>query len=510
MPQLPTYTAQLNRLPTVNVEHAVRPDTSDSFRTIAKAGETLLSGIEEKESREAVIASSEIRAKYARELDEAAVSGADTSKIKEKMQEDHAKVAENFQTKRGQSANEFYAFNNDLMFDEQANKIRVTRAAADAQLAGSRFLSSAGSILQQNPTYLGTALDDAEALVSTYQLSPEKKALALDTLRKELNMSAAISAARLDPQGTRKRLEAGEWELTPEQRQTAVNKADTEFRAARAEMAYLEAQAEKEARQRDDVARDRHFAGIMDGTATRRAIMDDADLRPQTREHMIALLEHRAKELASQEKVSNPVVKRDLWLRIHAPDGDPRKIFNGDAIFEQVKRGNISVTDANQLNTLVAAQKDDNNRTIGQRLGVMSATVARALSQDPRFIGQPALVADIQNDYNFRVQEKIDLLRRENKDPNIIFDARSKEFVGSREFVQTSIDGARQRQTEAAAAKIQTVNSQAEYDALPEGTPYRDSNGNPGVKRGKQKTIPAGKTIPTEPSAGYDAPMMAP
>lgn len=43
-----------------------------------------------------------------------------------------------------------------------------------------------------------------------------------------------------------------------------------------------------------------------------------------------------------------------------------------------------------------------------------------------------------------------------------------------------------------AGGEVPTVNSQAEYDALPAGTQYRDSQGNVGVKRGGPTASPSG------------------
>jgi hypothetical protein len=447
MPKLPTFTAELGSAPVSGGRRAVAPDLdTGAGKAITKAANTFLDDTEERESREALIASSEIRAKYARELDAAALDGRDTEKLKEQLQGDLAKVGDNFQTLRGHQSLALYTSNTELMFDEQANKIRVQRAGAEARLQGSKFLTSAGAIIQSNPTYLGTAVREVDDFVATLKnVSPEARAEIANGLKGELNMSAAISSARIDPEGTKKRLDAGEWQLTPEQRATAMNKADTEIRAKRADEAYQRATREYEERERDDKARDKHFAGIIGGTATRRQIMDDADLRPQTREHLITFMEQRAKERLTGEKKSDEAVKRALWLRIHAPDSDPKKIFNGDAIFAAVQAGHLNTTDANSLNALVAGQKDENNRTIGSRLYALSGNVSRSITQDPRFTGQPELVAEILNDYSARVLEKIATLRKENKDPSVVFDPNSKEYVGSAEYVKASVDGAKSR-----------------------------------------------------------------
>lgn len=487
MAVLPTYSAQVAPSGIAGGRRASAEDFSspigDVAGTVRTAANAFLADAEDSEARKALVASSEIRAKYARELDQAATSGADLEKLKEQMTNDLAKVGEGFQTRRGSEAIQMYTANTSLMFDEQANSIEVRRAAATARLEGSKFINSASAIIQSNPLYLGTAEKDAEALVSTFsRISPEQKALLANELKQDLNMAAAISAARIDPEGTKRKLDAGEWNLSAEQRQAAVNKAETEMRAKRADEAYQRAEQKRALHKADDKARDTHFAAIVGGKASRRSIMDDPDLLPATREHLINVMEVRARRGAGEEKRSDPRTVRDLWMRIHAPDGSPNKIFNGNAIFEAVASGRVNVTDANQLNALVANQKDENNRSIGSKLGAQMAIIGRALSQDPQFTAQPALVAEIQNNYQARVFDRVSTLRKENKDPSEIFDPSSKLYVGSREFIQGSIDEARGAKVQSAAP---TVRTQAEYDALPPGTPYVDANGVAGIKKGK-------------------------
>ena len=451
MPQLPRYNAQIGAAPVSGGRRMAMPDvTSGIGAAISKTALSVLGDLEEKESREALVASSEIRAKYARELDAASLNGEDTDKLKEKLQDDLSKVGDNFQTKRGAQSLQLYTSNTELMFDEQSNRIKVQRAAANARLEGGKFLNSASEIIRSNPGYLTVAEKDAEAFVQTLKnVSPEQRAEIAQGLKKELNMAAAVSAARTDPEGAKKKLEAGDWDLTPQQRETAVGKADAEIRAKRADESYQRAVKQYEERERDDEARDKNFAAIMGGTASRRAIMDDADLKPTTREHLVVFMEARAKERLGQEKRSDPTVMKELWLRIHAANDDPAKIYNGDAIFNAVRAGTLNTTDANNLNTLVANQKDENNRSVGQRVALVSSTVARAISADPQFTAQPALVAEIQNDYNARVLDKIATLRKEGTSLDGVFTPGHKDYVGGREYIQASIDAAKQRQRDA-------------------------------------------------------------
>lgn len=453
MPILPTYTAQAQPLGIGGGRRAGADDfvggagLENFGKGVSRAVDTYVADAEDNETRKALVATTQIREKYAKALDEAALSGADLGGLKEQMANELAKVGESFQTKRGQDSLALYTANSNLIYDQQANTIQVRRAYSTAKLEGGKFLNSASAIIQSNPAYLEEAENNAEAFGATLRgVRPDQREEIVKGLKQELNMAAALGASRIDPAGTKAKLDAGEWDLTPGQRNTAINKADTEIRARRAEDAYNQGLANKARLDASEESRDKWFKGIIGGTTKRRDIMDDPSLLPAAREHLIVFMEQRAKALAGEEKRSDPRVVRDLWLSINAPDGDPRKIFNGDAIFAAVSSGKVSTSDANLLNNLVANQKDENGRNIGQKLGGLMSVVGRALSQDPQFVAQPALVAEIQMDYQARVFDRAAEMRDKKQNPNDIFNPSSKDYVGSREFIQGSIDAAREKQ----------------------------------------------------------------
>jgi hypothetical protein len=439
MPLLPKegFSAQLGQLPInggrrADMEDPLAAATQGFAHQAAQQSDVVLKQMEEDEGRNAIVASSEIRAKYAKALDDAALNGGDLPKLKEQMQAELQKAGEGFQTKKGAQSLQIYTANASLMFDEQANHIAVQRAFANAKQGASKLLNSESAIIQGNPLYLSMAVQNAHAYIDTLSgIRPEQKAQLKDDLGKELNMSAALASARVDPTGTRKRLEAGEWDLNPHQRDMALSKAESEVRAARAEQAYLDAATEKKLHQDNDDAWDGHFKDIMkpDGNAAtiRRDIMDDPRLRPQTREHLINVMTLRAKEMRGEGKASDPTVVRDLWLRIHAQENDPKRIYTNDAISAAVEKGSLNTTDADRLNAAVANQKDENNRSFGQKLAGRIQVVSNAVRNAPEYVGQPELQAAIVLEVMNRAEKQASVLRAEGKSPDAILDSESKD-----------------------------------------------------------------------------------
>lgn len=513
MPVLPRYDAQLGDLPISGGRRADAAEFSASATALAgvvkigaKAAEAHVQRTEEEESRKALVKTSEIRAKYARSLDEAQTSGGDLDKLKEQMQNELAAVGDGFQTRKGSESLALYSSNTELMFDEQSNRIAVARASSAARLDAAQFMQNASSILRSDPQYLGTATKDAEALIDTFsKVPPEKKAELKLELRQNLNMSAALSSARLDPEGTKSKLEGGAWELSAEQRNTAINASDAQISARRASENHERSVKEFERKQRDEAATRKYTDAIVNGSLTgkalERAITGDADLDAASVRSLTLFAEHRATELTNGVKKSDETVRRDLWLRVHAPEGDPKRIFNGAEILKAVEIGTLNTADGNALLAAVANQKDENNRSFGVRLQGRLSTISAAMRSSPEFSAQPELAAAIQNEMISQVEKKATDMRAANQDPSGLLNPESKDYYFKPGIIKAVADDVKRRALDA-LPQLPVVRTKAEYDALEAGAQYKDENGNTATKKGgKSATVSA--AAPVSDFAGW-------
>lgn len=506
MPRLPTFTANVQPGQVSGGRRAGPEDTgvvdlAPVARSLQQAGEQVLAGREEDESRKVLVKQAEIRAKYSKRLDEATTSGEDVDKIRQELDNDLSTVTEGLQTRKGVETAQLHSANTGAVFDSQANQIKVTRAAIEARVEGGKFLNSTGALVSSNPTYLPQAEQDVDAFVATLaRLPPEKRAEIAADLKQNLNVTAAMANARLDPEATKRAVEGGAYNITPQQRQQVVNQADAEIRTRRVEENYKRAEEERQRREADDAARDRYFKDIMEGRGSRRALLDDPNLRPQTREHLVMFMEQRAKSLAGQERQSDPTVKRDLWLAIHAPDGDPRKIYNADKIFEAVQAGRLNPTDANQLNALVANQKDENNRSFGQRLQGRMQNIVGAMRSNPMYIAQPELASAVQNQMIADVERRAADLRKAGQSPDALLDPGSKDYFFTPNRLKQVEDDVR-RQADATNPNVPRVTApdDPQLRNLPDGAPFFDPQGirrtmTPALRKALGEASPVGPT----------------
>ena len=494
MPKLPTYTAKLADGDIVGGRRATAEDfgatdLSGVARDVQRAGSAIIQDKEENETRKVLVRQAEIRAKYAKRLDEAVLNGEDINKIREELDNEQATVSEGLQTKRGVETSALHSANTGAVFDNQANNILVHRASAEAKLEGSKLLRGESTLVQSNPAYLAQAEANVKTFMETYKgrISPQELAKHTDDLHKELNVAAAISVARTNPEDAKKRIESGEWNLSAAQRVIALNKADTEINARRANEAYQRQQRQFEVQERDDKARDKHFAGIMGGTATNRQIMDDPDLRPATREHMIMLMKTRANEMSGQNRKSDNAVFNDLYMRAIAPEGTAGKLYTADAVYEAVKaqaeggRG-LNTADAERIRGIIAGQKDENGKTFGAKLHGRMRVIENAMAADPVISKTPGLMVNIQLALLAEVDKKADAMRKaaekgNGPPPAALLDPESKEYYFTPNRLKDMAQDVR-RQMLDALPKVPDLRKTPEVSATIEvGQTFIDPNG---------------------------------
>lgn len=441
------------------------------------------------EQRKAIVGSAQIRAKYAKALDEATLSGAPLEPLKEQMNNELAAIGQDFSTPQGRGAVALHTANNNLMFDEQANRIEVQRFGAQARLEGKNLLDSESATIQSNPLYLPFALKNVAAFVSTLKVSPDAKATIQQGLEAELNMAAAMSSARIDPSGTKLKLEGGEWKLTPEQRRIAINQTETRIREIRADETAQRVLADWQERKNDSAAAQGVLGRIFDGTFTQRLISDNADLKPETKENLLRFYTWYMTEKGNKP---HPAAMMDLWLAIHAPSDDPRKVYNADEVFRAAERGLINSGEAEKAAGWVAAQRDESNVSFSSKLRAKLTTIRAGMMADPKWAAQGELSAAVQLEVANRAEQSANELRRQNADPAQIFDPKSKYYAFNPQLLQSIASDIR-----SSAAIRPRPKTQADYDSLEPGTVYIDTDGIQKIKKAPTQEATPGQAHAT-------------
>ena len=484
MPTLPQYTApgdtgyqiayHSGGKPAQADEFA--PDTSGLSKGLSQADAT----ISQAESRKALVGATEIRANYAQQLDAAAESGADTGKIKEQMNADLSRLGDSMNTQTGAYEVRLHTASSNMMFDHQANSIAVHQAGIQAKVEAGKFLTGTAALLNSRPDYLPIAEGDADKFASTLaHTSPAQREEIAQKLKSELNLTAAIGSGRLDPNGTLAKLQNGDWTLTPEQRMHATNEAEKQIRGLRADEDHARALKEYNEREADEGARGEWLNKIITGPGhgedLAKGILADSRLKPTTQEHMINYMELRTREMAGQEKKSDEETKRNLWMAINAPKGDPRKIYNSDTVFKAAEAGLLNTKDADYLNTQVANQKNDDGAKFATRLQARISAMDGYMRASPVYSAQPDLAAAMHNQMISDVEKQSDDMRKANKDPADLLNPDSKAYYFTPNRLKQVEQDVKQQQA-AAGPKLTDLRQTPSAD-IPVGQPFVNSKG---------------------------------
>lgn len=371
-----------------------------------------------------------------------------------------------------------------MMFDDQANRIAVHRASEAARLQGQQFLQDQSAVLRSNPSALPIAERNVDDFVATLlNMPPEKRALVAQDIKTQLSMAAVMSSARIDPEGTKRRLIDGEWKLTPREREQGIAETETQMRAIRSDQIHQRQLADYDERKQNAEDSNDLLTKIYKGVIQPGEIAN-SPLPREIRENLSHFQAWLSEDRLNKLQKPHPAEMLRLWNLVHADVDDPNKIYTNDEVLKSARAGQLNANEAERASEWVAKLKDENGRAIGSRLTNQMSIVGRALSQDPAFIMQPALVAEIQMDYQDRVYEKISEMRAEKKSPMEVFSRTSKDFVGSKDFIQQSIDNVR--------GTNRSLKAVAGQEVVRDGATWRFKGGNPAVESNWEKVAPGG------------------
>jgi hypothetical protein len=482
MPRLPgSFTADLGGAPISGGRRAEAADFGADVgaagqalgRAGVAAGEKFIQEMEQDGARRQLVEHAKLRQQAAKELEDAEISGADIEPIREKYENAFAELRGQATTKHEIETSDIHSANSLNVFDTRSAQVKATRAGIAARTQGEEWLVSNGKILATNPAYLGVAESEAKAFAQTFagKLSPEKIAELEQGLVRHANAAAVRGLIRIDPVGAKKRLEDGEFQLTPEMRLQEISRAEAQQRAVESDRRAQLQFAAWEVKEASDKARDEYTKHIFNGTFRPGEAVADPRLDAVDREHLIVFNKAWWDKKLGEEKRSNPTVVRDLMLRIYAPEGDPAKVFDSTALYEPLRKGDLNATDYDRLRRAIAEQRDPNNSTFGSLFHGAQSLLSRSLSQDPTYIGRPHIVAGATNAWVMAVREKTAQWRKENKNPAELFSpSAGKDYVLHPTFVAQFVQAAAQ-------PGAPVVSNDADYQQLQPGTTYLAPDG---------------------------------
>jgi len=513
VPKLPQFTAQLGGAPISGGRAASASDfgadvgaaTTALGRTGLRIAEGLKQDEAQRNARDALVGIAQLHQRTAQELKGAELSGGPLDPIREKLQDSLDELRGSMSTNHGIATVDLHSANTLRVFEGQVALMATERAGLEARTKGNALLDSLGTTIAGNPSYLPEAEKLLEGFMQEYgpqvidgqpakaRLSPQVIAGRTQELIRHANITAVAALSRIDPTGTKARLEAGEFNLTGEQRIQEIGRAETMIEAREARRQNQAKFAAWERQQASEEASDRYLKQIFGNTFNEEEAVIDTVLERVDREHLVVFNTRYWDEKTGTGRKSDQTVLRRMFVRAYAPDDDPSKITTSTPILAAVRDGSLNTADAKQLISAVAEMRDPNNSPIGRQLYDIQNVVTNAFLNDIQYAnekGGKIKAAGIVNAWLFDVRARMDERRQDSKKGAIrdLFNPADKDYVGNPLYI---------KRFEQAAKGVPTVTSPEERAALPAGTVYQDTAGNVARTPTRVELIPTDSNLPS-------------
>ena len=229
--------------------------------------------------------------------------------------------------------------------------------------------------------------------------------------------------------------------------------------------AAAQTEAKKQSLAQQETVMDDYTKRIFDpkaqgGPLTDAEVVNNKLLTSTQKQHIVNMRQAAAR---SDETTTHDSTTRALLMDIHAPDDDPMKTYNMDAVNAAYKNGSINTSEYKFLRNEVDQLKDGSTNPFMKQVQSARSMAATALQRSVMGTMQPELAADAAYRFNMDLQAKIDQFRKDNKDPRALLDPTSKDYALKIERVMSFM----KPPSEALSAGANAVVKDAQSDRTP-------------------------------------------
>jgi hypothetical protein len=250
---------------------------------------------------------------------------------------------------------------------------------------------------------------------------------------------------RDSPQHAKHSLSTGEWDhaISGEQKIALLSAADTAIHARNVQAAQAEAELLKQQKREANASQlvfvqqlaahdaDPFKNKMPDPVAVSQSRF--AQIDPDGAQTFINVLHTRANEAQNAPQRTNPVVMKNLFNRIHLPDGHPMKIVDPLPIHQAyIKGAGLSWEDMKHLEKEVFDSLTPEGSKFGQdKKRFFDAIEKKVVQYDAFQVLTDPTAPERFMWFQQDVENRVAQYRKEGKDPRLLFDRNSKEYMGT-------------------------------------------------------------------------------
>lgn len=220
------------------------------------------------------------------------------------------------------------------------------------------------------------------------------------------------------------------------------------------------------------------------GHLDQKALASDNRLDGAAKWQISQMAAARVREVESNP---HPEAVRGLMLQIHAADNDPTKTYNMEPVDTAYRLGTINTNEYKMLRTEVDQLKTGDGNSFQQKVHMAREFVYGSLTKSAFGQAMPEAAVDASYRFMFDLNNKVEQLRKENKDPSTLLDPTSRDYMLKPEIINSYMMGAKSNIAVGAAKTVQAgagaLPSYKEYDSLKPGQSYTAPDGSIRTKK---------------------------
>lgn len=275
------------------------------------------------------------------------------------------------------------------------------------------------------------ALDDPN---STYARIPAEQRAPLARMAKEqLAESTVQGYIKLSPELAIRQINSGNWD-----QHLDADKKIQLLRAAEVEGNRREAEVVRTRKEEQIATQEAVIQKLAAGKLTATDILN-SNLAPTgdgSKEHFLNVLRTRSKEITEAPIKTIPSVMLDLFSRIHAPNGDPRKITNEAELNNAYTSRRLSFEDFNRLRKEVADARTPDGEKLGKRRSDFVNGISAQIDKSNPLMGKIDASGKQQvYEFSYYVDQQMEAYRKAGKNPYDLFDPSKPDYLGKPEVI---------------------------------------------------------------------------
>lgn len=233
--------------------------------------------------------------------------------------------------------------------------------------------------------------------------------------------------------------------LPPDKQFQILTEAEHYKQAYQSQSERNRVEREHQERKAQDFQMQSYYSRIIQGQPlTELEVVSNDTLKFDQKKHIIDTMRQRTNELAADATTRpHPEKVKELTLAIHAADGDPTKTYSDAPIWEAYKNGELNLHETESLVQRVNGLKDPSGNAFYKQVKTVEDHVWRAIQANPQLQGKemtsPGTSAAVAYQFSQALDARIADYRKQNKNPAILFDPNSPDYVLKPGFLQSYI-----------------------------------------------------------------------